>query len=204
MVRFALLCCVDVLPTAQHSSSEQAPILGKRKIKRVEDPEVAERRRLKKLRLQKQAALSQFHVLPQFDHVELKLMRIAKRGVVTLFNTVNTQQRERKQWMEEAQEVRLRAQLVFPAIAWLPAGLCLCLWLNCSSPVSSSTSSLDSAPHSLVARSSRLMSSVERRRICGRNWMFAGRPRAPTALDQQARATRRSPIQPPFSSAMIS
>lgn len=65
------------------------------------DTEIAEARRRKRLRRERAAMKEKEHQLPEFDHIEKKLVKIATKGVVTLFNALSKQQAETARLEEE-------------------------------------------------------------------------------------------------------
>ncbi len=72
--------------------------------------------REKEKRKQKKLLLAKDHVAAQFDNIEKKLLQIATKGVVTLFNAVAKQQQEvarlRKEKLNETAESAKEAKLV--------------------------------------------------------------------------------------------
>jgi len=73
------------------------PILSAPRGKNIEKRIRQERKQaveLKKKRKIKRLLTDKEHVLPQFDHIERRLLQIATKGVVTLFNTIAKAQRD--------------------------------------------------------------------------------------------------------------
>lgn len=92
--------------------STEKPILqGKRKLTNEVDKERVKRRKiLEKARLKKLMMNKERVEAPQFDPTEKRLLRVATKGVVTLFNAISTRQREdaeeKKRTETQAREAR--------------------------------------------------------------------------------------------------
>lgn len=85
------------------SSDEEAPVLVRAsKREREVDPELVRRKKISKRRKEKKMLMAKDRIVPQFTEVERRLIRVATRGVVTLFNAVRKQQKK----MEDAEEMK--------------------------------------------------------------------------------------------------
>jgi len=83
----------------------QKPILANVEKKRKLDTDKNVRRKEKEHRKVKKVFLARDHTeTPQFDDVERRLLRVATKGVVALYNAVNLQQRSLQQKQEEIKQ----------------------------------------------------------------------------------------------------
>jgi len=90
----------------------EMPILAASKKVMKQEKELEQQKRLHKQRLEKKKLkklmASKDHVQPQFDDLERKLLRLATRGVVTLFNAVATQKKKHEEEANLVQDNKKR------------------------------------------------------------------------------------------------